>query len=188
MRFWRTMPLMVLAAAFVVGIGERLAAGIPSSDWLQARGIAAARGLIADATRNRAHAQVLELRAISALLEVDQMRSGALPVAEVVPIGSIRSELTPDCATLIPTNDPWGGEYYYWSSGTVFVLIATGTDRKLDRDYKALFRTARPAKALQCESNGGDLGLDSVVIDGVHCRGNDLEDLSQGLDVQNEQP
>jgi hypothetical protein len=88
----------------------------------------------------RVRRAVAEMRNVAVTLEVALVDGSGFPRAEDGSVHAGRIALSPlpriadelPQGSRIPALDPWGYPYLYWSSGTQYVILSTGSDGRLD--------------------------------------------------------
>ena len=94
---------------------------------------------------------------------------GRSPGAELIRLEVLEHDLVPDYLESLPTSDPWGRPYWYWTNGEHFLVGSGGSESADSRWREELDRDPRgPYRALEslCQSPGRDSVL---VVDGRFC-------------------
>ena len=148
MRWWR----ISLAAAVLASACINVNVTVPPSEEVES-----------DVQRVRR--AIAEMRNVAVTLEVSLVEDSVYPRAEDGDVSVGRFSLTPltriadklPRGTRIPSVDPWGHPYLYWSSGTQYLVLSTAADGRLDEPSRvetflaaAGGRTASPPVYTSC--------------------------------------
>lgn len=78
-----------------------------------------------------------DMRSIGTAVESYAIDNNSYPVqgGGLVPLTVLREIVEPFYIRYLPMVDPWDEPFVYWSDGSQYILISTGSDRLFDRSY-----------------------------------------------------
>jgi len=127
----------------------------------------------ADLAPTKEERAVAEIRSIAMAVESFGVDHAVYPSSSgrVLAAPAVLSVLVPTFIRTLPELDAFGGTYIYWSEGTKYVLISTGSDRTPDVDYsKLMVGNAEHFATTICHGRTESDKEDIVFFDGKFCQ------------------
>lgn len=114
-----------------------------------------------------------EIRKIAIAVEkfVIEAKSYPGPTTGVVRADFLKASLVPKFMKSLPSLDPWGSAYRYWSDGKDYLIISTGADGASAVNYGEVVRGKLPEfREKVCHGGYADESKDMILCDGQFCQ------------------